>query len=159
MSTMKCEPNQSSRWPLSSTTCRAPKPSASSPRPMKSTRNVLLLFFFMYGGSVISRLVSSMEMMPTGILMKKIQRQLKLSVIQPPSVGPIAGASTTAMPYTANAMPRLRGSKVSARIACSLGCRPPPPAPCNTRQIINVARFGASPQRNELIVNNATQDM
>ena len=30
--------------------------------------------------------------------MKKIQRQLKLSVIHPPSVGPIAGAMTTAIP-------------------------------------------------------------
>ena len=30
-------------------------------------------------------------------------------MIQPPSVGPIAGATTTAMPYTANAMPRFRG--------------------------------------------------
>ena len=46
----------------------------------------------------MSMLVSSSEMMPTGILMKKIQRQLKLSVIQPPRVGPMAGASTTAMP-------------------------------------------------------------
>ena len=32
------------------------------------------------------------------MLMKKIQPQLKLSVIQPPSVGPITGATTTPMP-------------------------------------------------------------
>ena len=38
------------------------------------------------------------ETMPTGTLMKKIQRQLELSVMKPPSVGPMAGASTTAMP-------------------------------------------------------------
>ena len=38
------------------------------------------------------------ESRPTGMLMKKIQCQLKLSVIQPPSVGPMAGATTTAMP-------------------------------------------------------------
>ena len=44
------------------------------------------------GGSAIS------ETMPTGMLMKKIQRQVKWSVMKPPSVGPIAGASTTAMP-------------------------------------------------------------
>ena len=30
---------------------------------------------------------------PTGILMKKIQRQVELSVIHPPRVGPSAGAS------------------------------------------------------------------
>ncbi len=46
----------------------------------------------------MSREVSRREMMPTGILMKKIQRQVKLSVIQPPRVGPMAGALTTAMP-------------------------------------------------------------
>ena len=32
------------------------------------------------------------------MFMKKIQRQEKLSVIQPPRVGPIAGATITAMP-------------------------------------------------------------
>src|SRR5208283_598629 len=96
-----------------------------------------------YGGSWISRDVSRIDRMPTGILIKKIQRQLKLSVIHPPRVGPIAGAVTTAMP-------RLAGGKVSARIACSLGCNPPPPAPCRMRQMIRVARFGASPHRNEL---------
>jgi hypothetical protein len=103
--------------------------------------------------------VRNSEMMPTGMLMKKIQRQLKLSVIHPPSVGPMAGANTTAIPYTANAMPRFLGSKVSARIACSLGCNPPPPAPCKMRKIISMVRLGAMPQRNELIVNSATQDM
>ena len=36
--------------------------------------------------------------MPTGMLMKKIQRQEKLSVIQPPSVGPMEGASTATRP-------------------------------------------------------------
>ncbi len=44
------------------------------------------------------KLVKNSERIPTGMLMKKIQRQLKLSVIQPPSVGPMAGAVTTATP-------------------------------------------------------------
>ena len=79
--------------------------------------------------------------------------------MKPPSVGPMAGASTTAMPYTANAMPRLRGSKVSARIACSLGARPPPPRPCSTRKKMSSPRLGATPQRNELMVKSATQIM
>ena len=38
------------------------------------------------------------ERIPTGTLMKKIQCQLKLSVMYPPNVGPMAGARTTAMP-------------------------------------------------------------
>ena len=44
------------------------------------------------------RLLSRREMMPMGKLIKKIQCQLKLSVIHPPNVGPMAGAATTAMP-------------------------------------------------------------
>ena len=46
----------------------------------------------------------------------------------------MAGATTTAMPYTAKAMPRFAGGNVSARMACSLGCKPPPPAPCRMRK-------------------------
>jgi hypothetical protein len=37
-------------------------------------------------------------MMPTGTFTRNTQRQVKLSVIQPPKVGPIAGAKTTATP-------------------------------------------------------------
>ena len=59
----------------------------------------------------------------------------------------MAGATTTAMPYIANAMPRLAGGNVSARMACSLGCKPPPPVPCRMRKKISMARFGARPHR------------
>jgi hypothetical protein len=103
--------------------------------------------------------VRKSEIIPTGIFIKKIQRQEKLSVIHPPKVGPIAGASTTAIPYTANAMPRCLGGNVSARIACSLGCSPPPPTPCSTRKKISKPSEGANPQRQELIVKSATQDI
>ena len=45
------------------------------------------------------REVRNNESSPTGRLMKKIQCQLKLSVIPTrPRVGPMAGATTTAMP-------------------------------------------------------------
>ena len=98
-------------------------------------------------------------MRPTGTLMKNTHRQEYVSVMKPPSVGPIAGASTTAIPYTAKAMPRFAGGKVSARMACSLGASPPPPSPCRTRKKISDARLGAMPQRNELMVNSATQIM
>src|SRR5260370_34952014 len=98
-------------------------------------------------------------MIPTGTLMKKIQRQEKLSVIQPPSHGPIVGATTTAIPYTAKAIPRFSRENVSFKIACSLGCKPPPPAPCRMRNSTSTPRLGAKPHRNELTVNNATQEM
>jgi hypothetical protein len=91
--------------------------------------------------------------------MKKIQCQLKLSVIQPPSVGPMAGATTTAMPYMEKAIPRLETGKVSARMACSEGCRPPPPHPCKMRATISIGRLVESPQNSEQMVNSATQVM
>src|ERR1700693_1958502 len=47
-------------------------------------------------------------------------------------------------------MPRFAGGNVSARIACSLGCKPPPPVPCNTRKKMSSGRLGASPHRKEL---------
>ena len=71
----------------------------------------------------------------------------------------MAGARTTAMPYTANAWPRCCGGNVSARIACSLGCSPPPPAPCSTRKKISSGSDGASPHSIELMPNSATQIM
>ena len=104
-------------------------------------------------------MLSKSEMTPIGRLIKKIQCQLKLSVIQPPKVGPIAGAATTAMPYSANACPRCSTGKVSARIACSLGASPPPPIPCRIRARIKIGREGASPHNNEQPVNSTTHVM
>ena len=50
------------------------------------------------GGSSTRRLTRMKARMPTGMLMKKIQRQEKLSVIHPPSVGPMEGARTATRP-------------------------------------------------------------
>ena len=71
----------------------------------------------------------------------------------------MAGASTTAMPYMAKPMPCLSGGKVSARMACSLGPKPPPPAPCSTRKKISMGSVVESPQNSELMVNSSTQLM
>src|SRR5271154_154208 len=56
------------------------------------------------------------------------------------------------IPYRANARPRCCGGNVSARIACAIGCSPPPPAPCSTRKKRRNPRLGAIPQRKELTV-------
>src|ERR1700682_226526 len=113
--------------------------------------------FLNQGGSSTNRCVRNNETNPTGTLMKNIQCQLKLSVIQPPKVGPMAGATTTAIPYNEKAMPRFSTENVSARIACSDGCRPPPPAPCRTRAMMSIGRLVAMPHKNEQTVNNTTQ--
>src|SRR5580698_10738610 len=56
----------------------------------------------------------------------------------------------------AKAMLRCLAEKVSARIACSLGCRPPPPAPCMIRKKISIGRLVARAQKNELRVKMAS---
>src|ERR1700730_15442269 len=89
--------------------------------------------------------------------MRKIQRQVYLSVIQPPSVGPIDGAHIAVTPYTENASPLFSGGNVSARIAWAIGCRPPPPAPRITRDSRRMPSDGAMPQKSELTVNNEMQ--
>ena len=70
-----------------------------SPRPHQSTeRDACAWAHLRCGGSVTTRFERSSDAIPTGMLMKKTQRQEKLSVMKPPSVGPMAGASTTAIP-------------------------------------------------------------
>ena len=43
--------------------------------------------------------------MPTGLLMSKIHGHAMLSVIQPPSIGPITGATSVVTDHTASAIP------------------------------------------------------
>ena len=74
---MKCEPNQSSSCPLSSIICSAPTPSdeqrdADVVDAYAAARDALLR----YGGSSTRRSTSSNATMPTGRLMRKIQRQV-----------------------------------------------------------------------------------
>src|SRR5580692_7583798 len=63
------------------------------------------------------------------------------------------------MPYSANANPRCCGGNVSARMACAIGCSPPPPTPCNTRKSRRTSRLGAKPQSKELMVKIPKQAM
>ena len=94
--------NQSSIWPRSSTTSRQPsviairaKPTQSIFRPpaSRSSRSRSST-----SGSSTSQCTSASDARPIGTLMKKIQCQEKLSVIQPPIVGPTVGATITATP-------------------------------------------------------------
>src|SRR3984893_3241683 len=63
------------------------------------------------------------------------------------------------MPYSANGKPRWGGEKVPAKVACAIGCSPPPPAPCNTRKRRRSPRLGDNPQSRELTVNTPKQAM
>src|SRR6202161_4727920 len=92
---------------------------------------------------------------PTGTLMRNTQRQLKLSVIQPPMVGPSTGATTVAIADTANALLRCEGSNVSRMIDCWTGCSPPPNNPCKMRNTISCHSCVDIPHKNEQTENAA----
>ena len=93
--------------------------------------------------------------MPTGRLMKKVQRQENWSVSQPPRVGPTTGATTMPRPNKAVAVPRWVGGKLSNRMAWESGCMAPPPKPCKIREITSIGMEVAIPQVSEANVNNA----
>jgi hypothetical protein len=57
----------------------------------------LLAFLGEFDGSCTIRLERSSDRSPIGTLIKKTHRHEKLSVIHPPSGGPMAGAVTIAM--------------------------------------------------------------
>ena len=61
------------------------------------------------------------EMMPTGIFMKKIQFQDQLSVIHPPRKGPMIGPNMMPIPKMAIAVPCCDGGKVSRSMDWDMG--------------------------------------
>ncbi len=81
--------------------------------------------------------------MPIGTLIRKIQCQLNEVTSQPPSVGPIAGATIAAMPHTAIARPCWRRGNISNTIVMPTGMSAPPPSPCRTRHRISTPSVGA----------------
>jgi hypothetical protein len=75
-----------------------------------------------------------------------------LSVIQPPSVGPMIGANMMPMPQTAMAIPRCLAGNVSIIVACDSGTSGPPASPCRKRAATITARLGAAPAAAEVTV-------
>src|ERR1700722_13978791 len=96
------------------------------------------------------------QKMPTGTLMKKIQRQVMLSEIQPPRIGPQIGATSVVIDQIASANPRRAGGNTEISSACEPGIIGPETAPCRTRNSTSEGRAHAVPQRNEATVKAAT---
>ena len=60
-------------------------------------------------------------------------------------------------PQTAMAVPRMLSGKISHMMACAIGMTGPPPSPWSTRMATRNSRFGAIPERNELVVKSTVQ--
>ena len=84
-------------------------------------------------------------MTPIGTLTKKIQRQLALSRIRPPIVGPRIGASIAGTATMLMTRPMRLGPAASAIISWPIGRIMPPPTPWSTRKTISSRRRRGEP--------------
>ena len=96
---------------------------------------------------------------PMGRLTKKIQRQLTLSTISPPSVGPMIGASITGIAVMPMIRPIRCGPAAFAIIIWPTGRIIPPPMPWSTRKKMSSFVDPARPQSTELAVKMASERM
>jgi hypothetical protein len=94
---------------------------------------------------------------PTGRLMKKTQRQEKLSVSQPPSSGPKIGPRIAPAPQMAITWPTWLGGKMSRTTACDSGISAAPKMPCSNRKPTISASEWAMPQSMEATVKPAIE--
>ncbi len=81
----------------------------------------------------------------TGTATVKIARQLKCSIITPPSTGPSAGPRITLMPKKPIAVPRCSGGNTRNSVYMENGCSRPATAPCTMRQKMSTDSLGLAP--------------
>lgn len=96
-------------------------------------------------------------MIPTGRLMKNTQRQLKLSVSQPPRVGPMIGPTMIPAPHSAIAWPCFSRGLMSSMKVCASGTMAAPKTPWSTRKATIEPSDQLSPQATEAATNPATE--
>lgn len=96
---------------------------------------------------------------PTGRLMKKTQRQSKLSVSQPPSSGPRIGPTMMPAPQIAIAWPTFSRGLMSSSTACDSGTSAAPKMPCSSRAPTMPTSEVARPHSAEAMVKPITEMM
>src|SRR5258706_1981554 len=97
--------------------------------------------------------------LPGTRLMKNSQRQLKLSVIQPPTVGPSVGASVAVTPSTAGTMARRLPVNSANPVAKTVGTIAPPTNPCTARNTVIDWMSQAIPQKRLDVVNRTAESV
>ena len=91
---------------------------------------------------------------PSGTLIQKHQRHVSPSVNQPPRSGPSTALTPNAAPMMPRYLPRSRGGKMSATIACDRIICPPPPKPWMARPAIRPHMEPASPHTTDPVTKN-----
>ena len=108
--------------------------------------SILLIRLWLVGALGMNRQTRIPEMIPGITLTRNSQCQLRCSVIQPPSVGPIEGASVATMPIaTCCSMERLGPNSVKAA-AIVVGIIAAPRKPWMQRKTIRLLRSHARAQ-------------
>ena len=100
--------NQSFSCPKSSISCKAPIQTISNASPTASIgkRNLSVSAGFN------KRIAATAQIIPTGILIKKIQCQDQLSLIEPPKIGPKMGPTTVVIAHMPMAWDCFSGGKI-----------------------------------------------
>src|SRR6185503_3628380 len=96
---------------------------------------------------------------PTGRLTRNTQRQLKLSVSQPPSTGPRIGPIITPIPNIAMARGWFCGGLMSNITAWAIGTRKAPDTPWIARKATICGRSWAMAHSTEAAVKAITEPM
>ena len=126
--------------------------SEANAEPRKSSRPLIV-------GSRVSgtwRLAAQTTNAPSGMLIRKIARQLTASISQPPTSGPTAAATPPSADQAPIARPRSSGWKLASMIARLPGVSRAPPMPCTTRAAIRTSMLGATAQRADAPTNQIT---
>ncbi len=109
--------------------------------------------------SLITSCETTIPRMPTGTLTKKIQFQLRLSTIRPPTSGPIASAIAETPAQMPIAWPRSRGGNVAVMIESDAGFINAAPTPWTARAPMRKPALGANPQASDESVKIAIPTM
>src|SRR6185437_7754855 len=88
-------------------------------------------------------------------LRKKMYCQLRVSVMKPPTAGPIDGANVAVIPNIASPIGCLDLGSMVRMVEKLMGMSTPPVKPCAARHTIMVGRSCANPHNIEKIMNKA----
>ena len=93
---------------------------------------------------------------PNGMLIQKMDSQLKFWISHPATVGPSAGASSIGTPTVPIIRPRSWGGVMCISIDMPTGITMPPARPWMTRNAISVCTLRAKPQSSEATTKTAS---
>ena len=160
MTTMKCEPNQSSRWPLSRTTCMAPKAEGEQAESDEINTEAFA-FFLLHVRRIADEHVGEQERNDADRNIDE-ENPAPIEIVSDPSA---ERGTDCWREHHGHAVHREGHAAFSRLETCPresparwvASRRRPRPAARETQSAC--VRLGARPQRNELIVKSATHDM